>query len=470
MNRFECSVCTGEYLDAQRFECPACAYVTCKSCQKTYLRPQCMNCRVTFTRAHLLSSLGKSWVTGPLKKHSQELLITREKSRIPATMGEVRRVRAKRALKEKARFAEYNNSRTQSEGEGGEGDEEKKEEELLKQLGIVSPLLAKNRRKLTHAVIPCPVEDCRGFLQRGVCSACNVKTCLSCLKPLPPTTSSSSSSEGGNNGHGCDLNDVSSVAFMLKDSKPCPNCGVFIHKTMGCRHMHCTHCNAHWDWDTGKLMERSTNWHYMNLQRFARDVATIARRPQSRDERTLDNSPTERDAAGECGDDVEDDPVLAFDDAVARDRVSATTHASIMRALYDDPMVVRYTVRRMYDIDRLHENHGAALVRLRTLYIMNEIDETAWSRRLFTAEHAFERDNHVARVLLLYLFTVRDLQRQLARRVIDGTDRLSLLDSYYSLVCICNQSLASLREEYGGPRIVVRENVGDHDAPPLFIQ
>jgi len=223
----------------------------------------------------------------------------------------------------------------------------------------------------------------------------------------------------------------------------------------------------------------------MHLEAYARDVATVSRdhgeSGRQQGVRQTDQT-TETDQTGsmdcddnDCAD--EDDEVsadLALEDAVPKDMIEATADERTLTALYDDPAVIRYTVQRLYDTRRLSETHETTLIRLRTLYLMNEIDEAAWRRRLFTAEHNFERDGHISRVIRIYLMAVRDLQRQLARgrRMINDVEErkrcvASLLQNQRALAKMCNESLASLREEYGGPMISLRENVDDPDVPPI---
>lgn len=428
-----------------------------------------MNCHITFTRALLLTAFGKAWVQGPLKRHTQELLLRREKSRIPSSMAEVKRIRDDRAMKESSRFGE-NNFRIESTNPEASlmgpsahshftTEQSTDPDPNAFHEGSIMRMMVMNVRRLREVIIPCPAENCRGFLEKGKCNACEQISCLKCLKPV------SKDAEGAID-HKCQPSDVASVDFMLRDSRPCPNCGVFINKIAGCDHMHCTHCLCNWSWRTGMISTHTTNFHYNGLRAYAQNVATISRRRNDENRRW---ESVEEMATDECGNGIDEDPVLVWEDAIPVDRVSATTPREVMLALYEDPVVIRYTVNRMFDMDKLRANHDKHLLKLRTLFVLKDIDEATWSRRLFTAEHSFERDYHTATVFMLYLFAIRDLQRQLAQRIIDGNDKYSLLENHKALARLCNESLDSLRDEYGGPRIAIRQDVSDPDAPPLHL-
>jgi len=60
--------------------------------------------------------------------------------------------------------------------------------------------------------------------------------------------------------HVCDADAI----YTLKESKPCPKCWVPIFRTEGCDHMHCTHCNTHFNWVTLQILNSSSNHHYQN--------------------------------------------------------------------------------------------------------------------------------------------------------------------------------------------------------------
>jgi len=69
----------------------------------------------------------------------------------------------------------------------------------------------------------CCKENCTGFVQSdsGDCVACSTLYCLRCF-------------EIKNENHTCSSETVQTIATVLKDSKPCPQCGTRISKIDGC--------------------------------------------------------------------------------------------------------------------------------------------------------------------------------------------------------------------------------------------
>lgn len=100
-------------------------------------------------------------------------------------------------------------------------------------------------------VCPCPGEKCNGFLNtKYFCTLCNTKVCHLCRVDIT-----------GKEEHECNEDDVKSTEMIKKTTKPCPECGVRIHKPSGCDHMFCTNpgCNTSFSWRTGRKIDESVN-------------------------------------------------------------------------------------------------------------------------------------------------------------------------------------------------------------------
>lgn len=84
----------------------------------------------------------------------------------------------------------------------------------------------------------CPTDDCRGYVDitTSACVLCEQHWCTQCLAQHPPSRR-------------CTAHDRQ-VAKSMQDSRPCPVCGVQIHRTHGCNHMRCTYCSVTFDYDT----------------------------------------------------------------------------------------------------------------------------------------------------------------------------------------------------------------------------
>jgi hypothetical protein len=105
----------------------------------------------------------------------------------------------------------------------------------------------------------CEKEECNGFINKSnyQCGICDTKICKDCLNVT-------------NDEHHCKDEDVQTAQLMLKDSKPCPECGVPIHKIDGCNHMFCTQCNTPFDWRTMEIQKQgNTNPHYYHWLNFS---------------------------------------------------------------------------------------------------------------------------------------------------------------------------------------------------------
>ena len=91
----------------------------------------------------------------------------------------------------------------------------------------------------------CPNNTCRGYLSTQYkCDLCELFTCPDCLEIIGYSQ---------NEPHTCDPNNVASAEMIKKDTKPCPQCGVRIHKIQGCNQMWCTQCKIAFDYATLKI-------------------------------------------------------------------------------------------------------------------------------------------------------------------------------------------------------------------------
>ena len=109
--------------------------------------------------------------------------------------------------------------------------------------------------------MPCPVDDCRGFLSSAYkCGACGNHACPRCLEVLGPNPNHVQ--------HTCDEDAVKTADLIKSTTKPCPKCGERISKIEGCDQMWCVSCHTAFSWRTGNI-ENGTihNPHYYQYQR-----------------------------------------------------------------------------------------------------------------------------------------------------------------------------------------------------------
>jgi hypothetical protein len=115
-----------------------------------------------------------------------------------------------------------------------------------------------NNRRITNSKIDtainlikkCSHGECKGFVDKTFsCGLCSTKYCKKCHEEL------------GENEHVCDADTLLTIGAMVKDSKPCPNCAVRIHKILGCHEMFCTQCATSFDWKSLKIITGAHNPH-----------------------------------------------------------------------------------------------------------------------------------------------------------------------------------------------------------------
>lgn len=252
-----CPICIEPFTttkSTKKITCPYCNYSACRECTEQFLTnaelcqdPKCMNCKKVWMTSFIHTTFTKSFYLGDLKHHRAEVLRQRETSLLPGTQIVIE-------MKEKL-LAEDNDLKN---------EENKLEEELMRIRDRIREI--KDRRyhilrayksntvdiKMEQAerkvfVRACPAVNCKGFLsQRWKCGLCNVWVCSTC-HAIKGTDENAE--------HKCDDNDVKSAELIMKDTKPCPSCGVRIFKTFGCNQFWCTHCHTAFDWATGKKLE-----------------------------------------------------------------------------------------------------------------------------------------------------------------------------------------------------------------------
>ena len=311
-----CTVCCDSYTKELRkpVGCLACGYEACTRCVKAFLlttpEPNCMNCHVGWNREFLDQHLTRSWREGPLKEHRAAFLFDRERSLLPTTQEAVEIELTKRTYaadlellhpkldtlrlerdkciihRRKMRDASREVSikisalhktiqeaswpTTELKAEMRLAREEKKNvvqkvnEALAKdracqeQIDNLSTEIAFRQNyirdgpgsgsgtgsetKRRQFIAACP-SDCRGFLSTAYkCGTCQKHFCPDCREPKT-------------DGHTCNADLVATIAAIVKDSRPCPACGMAISKVSGCDQMYCTSCDTAFSYQTGAVIK-----------------------------------------------------------------------------------------------------------------------------------------------------------------------------------------------------------------------
>jgi cell division protein FtsB len=269
-----CSMCIEKFTKQphkKQAKCPYCDVKACVTCTQTYLLgthedAHCMGCRRGWSREVMDQILLTTWINGAYKLHRQNVLLDRERSRLPAAQIFLENVKKGDALvpqlitiqtqmtelqRQIQRLqAEYHqtNYRISMFRQGVDMDE-------------TNPTIKETTREKRAFVMPCPATGCRGFLSTSYkCGICDIYCCPDCheIKGINREAP-----------HTCDQNTLATVRAIKKECRNCPDCGTNIFKIEGCDQMYCTNCNTAFSWKTGHKVTNGVihNPHYFEYLR-----------------------------------------------------------------------------------------------------------------------------------------------------------------------------------------------------------
>ena len=367
----ECPICIETFTGTTRKEiiCPYCNYKTCIKCMKQHMlnqqNPNCMNCHVEFNREFVDLNMTKNFRTKELKQHRENVLLEREKSLLPATIPYAEQTKEKRKMEKDCQ------------------DMEDKIKQLLKEIETVKTNIIA-RRRLYYGTIagglrdvstsqerrafvkPCVVSGCRGFLSTQYkCGICDVWVCPDCHE----VKNGQKDEE-----HNCNPDTVETIKMIKKETKPCPKCGVVISKIDGCSQIWCVECHATFDWNTGR-QTFTTNIHNPHYFEWLRrnNNGVVPRNPLD-----IPHNP--------CGADGRLPTLYSITSKYCNDTTMRRI-TSLLRVL-----------NHMRDYDVLqNDNYDVETANrdLRINYLLNEITEEVWKKKLQQREK--HRDFKVAK-------------------------------------------------------------------------
>lgn len=260
-----CNICCENYNNSTRAKitCSYCSFEVCRSCCETYMLSQdvckCINtsCDKPFTQKFIRDNFTQTFISGPLKKHIEEILFQKEVALMPSTQCKV----------------ELKIKREQSTQRIKELDvliqELYRERSMLAQFkkdGTYSENFVSNYTCFTKK---CGDYKCKGFISsQWKCGVCQNYTCSKCHEFVGEHKLLDS--------HECIPENVSTVQLMNKDTKPCPGCSFKIYKIDGCDQMWCTNCHTAFSWKNGNIQKNIHNPHYYE---WMRRTGGLARQP-----------------------------------------------------------------------------------------------------------------------------------------------------------------------------------------------
>jgi hypothetical protein len=217
----------------------------------------------------------------------------------------------------------------------------------------------------------CPYSNCRGFLSTAwKCGMCDNWTCPECHEVRGPDR---------NAPHECDPNNVATAQMLAKDSRNCPKCAALIFKIDGCDQMYCTQCHTAFSWRRGTIETgRIHNPHYYEYQRAR---GTLAREPG-------------------------DVPCGGLPDwhTVSRLVGGANPCYAAVAAAHRSYPHIQYVLLPRYTPDIRTDNRD-----LRIKFMIGDISEDEFKRKIQQREKARERKTDIRMVLEMYQAVLADL-------------------------------------------------------------
>jgi hypothetical protein len=202
-----------------------------------------MKCNHEWTVQFLMNNFTKTFMNTEYKRHREQFLFEREQARLPEAQ-HLLSVRKQR-------------------------DHAVEEAEQLRTMWLDKLAEARNLNRQwagqdvqnfskTGYTRHCPLEDCRGFLNRQwKCGVCEKSICAQCH-------------ELKLDGHECNPETLATARLIHNDSRPCPKCGMYIQKVEGCNQMWCTDCHTAFDWRSGNIVTGTIhNPHFYEARRQA---------------------------------------------------------------------------------------------------------------------------------------------------------------------------------------------------------
>jgi hypothetical protein len=267
MTSTECPICIESYNKATRscVQCQFCAFAACRTCTRKYLTgaqnsAHCMGCKKQWAREFIIDNLSRCFINGDYKKQMANLMLETEKSQLGVDMVDAQRVKKRDTIKDNVRFLKSEVLKIQNQIRSNEG-ELWQIQRILR--GQAPEAVVADKREFIRK---CPGADCRGMLStQWKCPICDIKVCAQCheIKEEP------GAGGGSDQPHVCKQENIDSIKFLKKDTKPCPSCGTRIHKIAGCDQMWCVQCKVPYSWRTGSIIthNRFHNPHFIQYQK-----------------------------------------------------------------------------------------------------------------------------------------------------------------------------------------------------------
>lgn len=477
-NTQECQICVEPFNKSTRapITCVKCEFVCCKVCFKRFITDlesanllSCMSCHVQFDRTSLHTRLGQNFMRTKYRDIRENVLYEEEKSFFPATLEiiekelEIQRLRTERDQldskydtirvnrlvplkelrynKEVMEVCKAIDMYMQLRNDVEIVDEQLRDERASISAKIHEMEYTKNgTTKPKTYVLACTKTDCRGMLsienknEKGnyVCVICTSETCEKCRMEI------------SDDNHECDPNVLMTVEYMNSTSKPCPQCGIPIHKISGCNQMFCTGCHASFEWTTLRINNGAVhNPHHAqwlretrNRPREVNDVV-CAREPTM--DMALDIAASMEDSIRRCKDQkVKEAAGTELDYVFEMIRTSIHHHNVTIRALARE------------------QNRHRVNQYLRIEFLKGDISESMFKKRIQSNDKASSKRNELLHVVMLYRDAMADIlspfldrSKKNIQQWMDFAKEIRALEKY------CNECFGSISLTYGSKQYTI---------------
>jgi len=408
----DCGVCCNPYniSNHKKVSCSFCDYSSCRTCVQNYLLStfqdsHCMNCKKLWNREFIDKVCTKTFRNGIYKKHREKILFEREKVLMPGTQPFVTR---ELKAREYTKFMDDINKRIQDLYK-----ERVRVEEKIYLLRHTSSNIDE-REERRRFVRKCPVEDCRGFLStQWRCGVCEKHICSKC-------------NEVNSIGHECDPEAVQTMELIKKDTKGCPSCGTMITFISGCRQMWCPDCHVAFDWNTLQIdTGRIHNPHYYEFKM-----------------RHAINSREHGDIpCGGLPDIYELSHALNVPRSYLLERMNLPVEETRILQIHRSVIHIdRIELQYVYNLEEGDNNKD-----LRMRYMMSEIDENVFQKKIQRREKCREKKRDIHYILRMFCDSVSDFLRQF---VLDVSKRQYVVENLGALVKYTNEELKCISIRY----------------------
>lgn len=415
-----CVVCFEDFNKSTRSKttCPYCTTSICRGCLQQYVlnditdEPKCVNttCESRWTRDFLDTQLTATFRFNQYKKHREQILYDREKSRLPATQEDAAayKVAVSKYITMPQVNGDYLLYRDKLIQNNTTYTEQRALRNTVQSFGRVR--INGDAAPIVHRVAfirPCPAEDCRGFLSTAwKCGMCNKYTCKDCHELKGARQDAA---------HTCHPDNIASAAAIIAETKPCPKCGIRIWKIQGCDQMWCTGCNTGFSWTTGQIVTGPIhNPHYFEWMR------------------RNNQAPLPAAPVFNCDVANEDQIHMILDTHNPRSTKAWLLEAwRILREEQD------------HRPSRITEEEAHRILRVR--YLVEEITEDEWKQKMQQAEKKYRYIRAVQQVRETIVGGGQDILRQVLQPVHD-TNKIK--EQVKDLLAFCNKSYETIGKQF----------------------